>query len=468
MQRALATIACLLALVLVPAAVTAAPTLSSAAATASSLSACAWPVESTPTKANVFYPDANATYWTTPFVAARGLAITIKGAFPNARYFSVQVYNAAAQNYPTSTYGTSAISDYQLQPDAGSINPWVTSGAPGGGYTVTVSNTPPADATNVLPLPPPVRRTVGGIDGTVGFLMIRVYLPDGSPDNASVVPLPTVTFSGPRGRAVTLTPCASAQTAPSAASQIKKAAVKRVLNNALSGTNAAAAPPLCTQKQAGCAPALQFFKAGLKATPFPNASSKYVAALYERAAGYVTVVQALLPSSSTAAGDSPAPWSPTGPPNLRYWSICSYLHQPPYPVISSGSTNGCLADEQLDTAATNGIAYAVLSLPSDRPASTRTTGTPQVGWLPVSTNATDAAGLVAVRNMLPSASLPYDLGPTATSDPAAAQAAMGSYYPSVAQCTTTTFNAAANAAGGGQSGAIAGVRECFANPASPS
>lgn len=445
--------------------------VSKVARDAAALTSCAWPVQSTPAKANVFYPDANATYWTMPFAVGRGLTVTIAGAFPNARYFSVQVYNALAQNYTAPVYGTSAISDYQLTPDGGAVNPWQTAVAAGttaGTYTVTVSDTAPAGTANLLPLPPTVRSGISGIDATVGFLMLRVYLPDGSDDDPAVVPLPPVTFSGPTGRAVTLQPCASAQTAPSAQSQIKKAAVKQALNKALAGTDAAPAAPVCTKKQAGCAPSLQFFKAGLSATPFPNASSKYVAALYTRNAAYATVVKATMPTSATAAGDSPAVWNPTGPTQLRYWSICSYLHQPPYPVIRAASVNGCLADEQLAAGASGGTAYAVLTVPSKRPTSTVTSAKqPQVGWLPVSTASTSAAGLVAVRNMLPSAALPYALGPTPTTDPAAAQTAMGAYYPQIAQCLLTTFNSAAAAAGGGQTGAVAGVNACFANPASP-
>lgn len=226
--------------------------------------------------------------------------------------------------------------------------------------------------------------------------------------------------------------------------------------------------PMCEHKQSGCMAPLAFFKAGLKTTPFPNASSSYVASLYTRAAGYVTVVKAAMPSSSTAAGDSPAPWSTVGPPQLRYWSICSYLHQAPFPVVSSAGSNGCAADEQLSTATTGGVAYVALSQRASRPPSLASVPSPAtVAWLPVSTNGTQAAGLVAVRNMLPSQALPYDLKSTPQSDVAAAQAAMGVYYPEIAQCTTATFNAAAKQAGNGQAGALAGVRACFANPASP-
>ncbi len=96
---------------------------------------CAWPVESTPLKANVAYPDSNATYWTTPYVAQPGLTITVSGTFPSARFFGIDVYSSNAQSIAYRN-APSSLSDFQIVPDAGSQNPWVTAGALSGTYTV--------------------------------------------------------------------------------------------------------------------------------------------------------------------------------------------------------------------------------------------------------------------------------------------------------------------------------------------
>ena len=93
--------------------------------------ACAWPVESTPTKANVAYPDSNATYWTMPYIAQAGMTITLTGTFPVTRFFSFNVYNSAAQDFTVNGINSS-LTDYEIVPTAGTQNPWVTAGATGG------------------------------------------------------------------------------------------------------------------------------------------------------------------------------------------------------------------------------------------------------------------------------------------------------------------------------------------------
>jgi hypothetical protein len=60
---------------------------------------CSWPVESTPTSANVLYPDSNSTYWTTPYRVKPGMQIFLRGRYPTARYFSIQAYDNLAQPY---------------------------------------------------------------------------------------------------------------------------------------------------------------------------------------------------------------------------------------------------------------------------------------------------------------------------------------------------------------------------------
>ena len=76
---------------------------------------CSWPVESTPTSANVLYPDSNSTYWTTPYRVQPGMQIYLRGRYPTARYFSIQAYDNNAQPYSVRGVASS-LTDYQITP----------------------------------------------------------------------------------------------------------------------------------------------------------------------------------------------------------------------------------------------------------------------------------------------------------------------------------------------------------------
>jgi hypothetical protein len=100
---------------------------------------CSWWLKTTPETMNVAYPDTEATYWTTPFIAKPGLQLKITGQYPQARYFSLTVYDNTFGYFTTDEGVTSGIADYLITPDSGSENPWQTSGAATGGtFTVTV------------------------------------------------------------------------------------------------------------------------------------------------------------------------------------------------------------------------------------------------------------------------------------------------------------------------------------------
>ena len=192
--RRLASLTALIALAavaaLLPATSAARPTIARAA---TQPTACAWPVESTPAKANVAYPDSNATYWTTPFIAEDGMTITLNGTFPTARFFSFVVYNSAGQDFTTNGI-PSSLTDYQMVPGAGTQNPWVTAGATPGTYSVTVMNGVTSSMSNAIPLMPSTPSTplVDGMPANTGFVTMRIYLPVNN--NANAIPLPTMTM----------------------------------------------------------------------------------------------------------------------------------------------------------------------------------------------------------------------------------------------------------------------------------
>ena len=407
--------------------------------------ACAWPVESTPTKANVAYPDSNATYWTTPYIAQAGMTITLSGTFPVTRFFSFNVYDSAAQDFTVNGI-SSSLTDFEIVPTAGTQNPWVTAGATPGTYTVTLQNGVTSTMTNAIPLAPATPSTplVKGMPANTGFVIMRVYLP--ANNDANAMPLPTMTIAYADGTTKTLAQCANAQKTPTMKSKITKAVIGKFLSKVLAGK--VGTPPAAT---GSCSNSLVFCKAGGSTTPFPNSDSGYVAATYQPAAGYVTVIQAKMPTSATMYQNGPGVWPAAGL-DLRYWSFCNYVYAVPYPVVKVGKIMGCTADQ--DMPLVNGTATVVLSSLKDRPAATKGANA-TVGWLPTSRSNTTAKEVIAIRNMLAAPTFTQSVMNATNTNEASAIAVMGEYYPTGVQCTKATF------AAGGAAG-------CFANPASPS
>ena len=190
----------------------AARTVSATGAAATVFPGCSWPVETTPTKANVAAPDSYATYWTTPFLAGPGDAITISGSFPISRFMSFVVYNDSFQDFTNVVGGKnvpSDLSDYQIRPDRGSRNPWRTSSA-GQRRKFTVRIRPIVTAAqqraaNAIPMidqnaPADPQGPPG-----LGYVILRTYIPAGG---NTAVRLPTLTVTH-GGRTATLPQCAS-------------------------------------------------------------------------------------------------------------------------------------------------------------------------------------------------------------------------------------------------------------------
>lgn len=61
---------------------------------------CAWPLEMSPEGvANFQFPDSSARYWVMPFDTTRYEKMTIKGAYPNIRYFSFAAYETIPDGF---------------------------------------------------------------------------------------------------------------------------------------------------------------------------------------------------------------------------------------------------------------------------------------------------------------------------------------------------------------------------------
>jgi len=389
--------------------------------------ACAWKILANIDTNNGGLVDSAAAYWLDTFQVQSGLSIVLTGRFPDARYASISVYSSATSLFTTNGVG-SDLTDYQIAPDAGSINPWRQSGPAGGKYTITLSSDPSPGQANTLPLAP-----TGTPDGSKGYLQYRVYLPAAG-DFSKLAP-PTVTLLH-GGHSTKLQNCANpglpSASPPAAATTSPK--------------------PTATGSPAATAGKLQFYRPKAQTTTvgFPNVDSAYlITAVVAPGPSSVVVIQGKAPVAST--GDHPSPW-PAAMTDMRYWSMCVYQAAGLLPLVVNhlpdGTTDvGCRYDEQtrLDTA---GRYTYVIGTESQRAAIEQIPG---VTFLPFSSDQPTGLYVLLMRNMLVSSAfaLPIQQVPQDAS-PASAASVLGAYYPKAVKCTLSMLIS------GGASACLAG------------
>jgi hypothetical protein len=373
---------------------------------------CAWPSEFSAQTDNTAFPDAAEAYFLQQIVAPAGTRIVLSGRFPDARYASVQVYTPGGVG--------ASLDDYRIAPQPGSVNPWRQRAAPGGRFTVTIGPDPAPGQANTLPLP------AGTTSQHPGYLMYRVYLPAGG--GLSDVPAPVLTVDqGGSARTLPACPSHNAPVHPPAASGSAAPA-------GAGGSGATAPPP--RQLEFFKPPQSSFNNAGLA-----NADTSYLLAYLVRPpAADVVLVTAKAPTF--ARGSHPSPWPAPGE-DVRYWSMCIGLLVSHAPVVANklpggGTDYGCRADAATTLNAAGDYSY-VIGSESQRAAVSRVPG---VTFLPFSTARPAGPYLLALRNVLASTSFahsPRDV--TQASDPAAAAAVMGPYYPRAVVCRLATLTA---------------------------
>jgi hypothetical protein len=374
---------------------------------------CAWPAEFSAQTDNTAFPDAAEAYFLQEVVASAGTRIVLSGRFPDARYVSVQVYTPGG-------VGTS-LDDYRIVPQPGNVNPWQQQAAPDGRFTVTIRSDPAPGQANTLPMP------AGTTSQHPGYLMYRVYLTAGG-GGLSAVPVPVLTVE--QGGSARTLPACSSHNAP-----VHPPAVSGSAASAGAGGSGAAAPPP-RQLEFFKPPQSTFNNGGLA-----NADTSYVLAYLVRPpAADVVVVTAKAPTF--APGSHPSPW-PARSEDVRYWSMCIGLLAPPIPVVANklpggGTDYGCRADEATRLNAAGDYTY-VIGSESQRAAVSRIPG---ATFLPFSTAHPAGPYLLALRNVLVSSSFAHSPeGVTQSSDPAAAAAVMGPYYPRTAVCPLASLTA---------------------------
>jgi hypothetical protein len=412
---------------------------------------CSWWTETTASTVNVAFPDSNAAYWTTPYVTKGVAAVILNGQYVNGRYFSVTAYNNAGGTYScpdaAGVYHSSEITDFNILPDPGSVNPFVASlQPPFGTYTVTLRPPLAVGGTNTLPMtdpscqPPP--SPTSSLPSDLGFIILRSYLPH---DGFDQVPLPSVSMQSTGGQIATLPQCGS----PPSAAELQALlstfpGLARFLSPQAPQTLTGVLPPPCgTAGAPQCPPDLTFFRSASTGGFFPNDDNKYVSALVQPAQGQVLVIRGAAPTFSP---DTEAePWQPADT-ELRYWSMCSNIYSKPYPVvivkdpITQQSVLGCAAD--LDTVLDRENYYTyVVSHVKDKPTDA-VLAAYNATWLPFSDTQPYAKHIMILRNMLgddfPN-SVQHCQAGTDPGSIAACADSMGIYYPHAATCAAATF-----------------------------
>ncbi len=375
------------------------------------LQQCGWPFKTTPETLNVMYPDANAVYWTTLFVMLPGSKLEVDGSFFQARFLSLNTYNALGESL-TGTHDT----DFSL--DSGSENPYLDPSASGGNFHATII---PPPAGGGVPAPgilygPPLNK----YGFSQGYVVLRAYIPGFS---VAQQQLPDITVKL-NGRTLgRFPPCQ--QLSPSIR-LLAYTILVRFWNGKFSAPGGGTAPPEA-----------EFFppqSAGNGA--FPNEFNKYVVAVAKYQKGRIVVVRGKAP---TFPSNGPNGYPLLAGQNLRYWSLCNYDYVFPYPVVQGG----CAADFQTPLDPQGYYTY-VIATPNDTPQRAKSDET--VTILPWGSRLVENA--LILRNMLPDPSFTQTAQtantectgqPTLDDSAKCTAGVMGSYYPQATYCEKSVY-----------------------------
>lgn len=372
--------------------------------------ACSWPAKFDADTTNAAFPDDNANYWLTRYVATPGSKLVIRGTYPHARYFSFHIYDAAQAP-------AGSLADRDIAPDVAGQNPFATADAPHGTYTASIVH---GDS------PTPTPNTIYTGTQVSELLIYRVYLGDDPSSIEGSVPLPDLsletadgTISIPLQRCEPLPP----STGNAVTEIIKSGSMPDEVPRTIPYPPAESPPRFVKfwstpHAFARRAPGDIKDQTARNGGFLSNQHIAYLYALFSRSGGDLFVLRAKAPTApDTRAGEAV-----TGDHQMRYFSICQN-------ELATQRYVACLRDDEIQVDV-DGTFTVVISDPADRPTNAR-------NWLPWGGAFYD--GNVIYRHMLPAASftgsiqrVPYDEDPATT---------MGAYYPVGRYCTHAAFEA---------------------------
>ncbi|MBA53958.1 MAG: hypothetical protein CMK89_05835 [Pseudomonadales bacterium] len=322
---------------------------------------CAWPEFANPLY-NVFLnsalPDSASYYWVSHFDIDPFMSIEVAGTFVDARFMSLNVYDATGSSFERNGI-VSGLADYQILPQEVDANPWQSSAQPGAKYVI-----------NVVPNP-----TQFGAE----------------------LPYPELEEGAPVGTY----------------------------------------PEPCTDQ---CPPTNYFFRGARGVGLLGEVNNAYLSALIQPQDGQVLVIRGRAPVSKMNRLAQPWP----AQEQVRYWSLCNYIYESPYPLVINADINGLFNGQLLKPSCAKDIDIPldgvqhytiVVGKSSDKPQSLPD----DVVWLSHSELFPNQRHILLLRNQLPNnfpqaiQNVPQDFNPLS------AFSVMGLYYPRIHPCDAETF-----------------------------
>lgn len=377
---------------------------------------CAWLVEPTADRENILYPEITTRYLAALIPALPGGYVEIAGAFPHARYMSLQTYSTTLQSI-------SNLHDTQIQPDPGSSNPYLPGAdrnAMARNYTVRVLFQQ-APASNV---PANTLYDIGSDAAHRGATLVyRIYVPDAGTQPFGGVPTPTLTEVLPGGVRVPIPTCPDP--VPDTTFLTQELAAAGVSDYPLPPLGLFGQPVPAWHKYQNAAvsevevltdnqilgaltPTLAAIAAQLPAGFGENADNKYVYSLVSHDFGNVVAFHAKLPTTPKTYDGEPT----MGSGQMRFWSMCT--------GDLATQAYDCRVDKDVPLDA-DGMYTVAVSTAASRPANA--TDACGIAWLPWGPLVQSG---VIMRNMLPDPSFPNSVQ---AATPGTEQQTLGAYYP---------------------------------------
>jgi len=373
------------------------------------------------------YPDTGAAYWSARFTLPEGTELQLRGDYPHARYSSLVLYDD--QGEPTDS-----LHDTDIEPDAGSQNPYregAERGARPRRWSLRIQAAAP-------PSPRPPNRLYSGHRQREVSLLYRVYVPDRRYGRTGGVPLPQAQLIDAGGAVIgEAESCKriSANDQPMPNTVPSLATYQLARERPLRGDTFPAQNPIQwhafydSRHLAACAYLHNCDgEPQRKGGVFSNPDNAYLWTMLNRGYGPLVVLSGRLPRvPATLAGGGRMQ-----PGDLRYWSLCNY-------ETYTQKAMDCVYDEQLPLDAERRYTI-VVSRRADRPANAR----PECGvaWLEWSERGDGAGhaddGLLFLRNMLPSPGFAQAV--QNTRKPGDERAVMGEYLPAAVYSSTAEFD----------------------------
>lgn len=304
---------------------------------------------------NFAYPDSGAIYWSAAYkLPEEGAYITLEADFPYSRYISYNSYRA-------DTSPAEALTDSDIVPENGSINPFIDGNSrhdPYRRYLVSVVPGEPVAAGE--PREENMLYDATSAAGEEAVLLYRNYVPDEGRDQTGDVGLPRVTLHLPDGSTVQGEEACDALSVGTEPLSIPL--VPEDIYQAHRDSFEPASNPPAFRATYGIPFLLQCdYRGDCSNNPerntrfYANADNQYLYSFLNREIGDVIVIRGRIPvTPETLEGDD---FFTEG--ELRYWSLCQN-------EFYSQAVKECLYDEQVQINA-DGFYTIVTSMPGDRP-----------------------------------------------------------------------------------------------------